>query len=83
MDVEGELLEMESLRMKPVLFLFIGRQSVPKFCESHAVGSMTNRSCEKCLVYLCVTSGHERAVSLVVWRIICVGACCYVEIPYP
>ena len=52
--------------MKTVLFLFIDRQSVPKFCNSHAVGSMTNISCEKCLVYLSVISGHERVTSLVV-----------------
>jgi len=66
---------MESLRMKPVLFLFIDRQFVPKFCNNHAVGSMTGRSCEKFLVYLSAISGHERVMSLVVWR-----ACVFVRV---
>jgi hypothetical protein len=63
--------------MKPLLFLFTGRQSVNKFCNSHAVGSMTGRSCEKFLVFL-------NAISVdggVVYK--CIRVCCYVEVLYP
>jgi hypothetical protein len=49
---------MESLCMRHFLFLFAGRQSVPKFCNSYAVGSMTGRSGDKFLVYLNAFSGH-------------------------
>jgi hypothetical protein len=67
---------MESLRMRHLLFLFAGRQSVPKLCNSYAVGSMMGRSCEKFLVYLNVFSGHGN----VAYK--CIHACCYVEILY-